>query len=194
MSEHTRAELDTAVALASERRHAPTREEVDHLLDRSREHDRRVARIDERVDESIEYFAERSRQHDSQLTELCDKWNLVSTSLTQQAREIERLNAALRALEDTVADSRRTRTRRARRPIVSDALGRVLYWFCCGIAVASLAGSVGLMTDLLNAATINVERSFLPLELIGLSIVAALAALALGRILARRRSEIAKAK
>lgn len=192
MSDSTGAELlDTAVALASERRNAPTRDEVDHLLDRSRKHDRLVARIDERIDESVEYFAERSRQHDAQLTELCDKWILVSTSLTEQAREIERLNTALRAIEGTVADSHRTRTARRGR-IVSDGLGRVLYWLCCGIAVASLAGGVGLMTDFLNAASVNADRPFLPLELIGLSIAAALAALALGRMLGRRGSENAK--
>src|SRR3954470_7122020 len=99
MSRHESVELlDTAIALASERRNAPTREEIDYLLDHSREHDRRLGYIDERLEETAEYLSERSRQHDAQLTELCDKWTMVAGSLTEQAREIERLNGALQAI------------------------------------------------------------------------------------------------
>jgi hypothetical protein len=194
MSGPTDAELlDTAVTLACERHSAPMREEVDHLvehlLDRSREHERRLAQIDERLEESTEHLAERLRPHERQLTELCDKWAFVSETLARQGREIERLNAAVEAIERTAA-SNRARAGRSRRGLkISSRLSRSLYWLCCAVAFASLAGGVWLMADLLDAAPVNAQASFVPLGLIGLSVVAGLSALALGRMLARRRSD-----
>jgi len=193
MSGPTDAELlDTAVTLACERHSAPTREEVDHLvdhlLDRSREHDRRLAQIDERLEESAEHLAERLRPHERQLTELCDKWAFVSETLARQAREIERLTAAVEAIERTAALNRARAGRSRRGSMISTGLSRGLYWLCCGVAFASLAGGVWLMTELLDAAPVNAERSLVPLGLIGLSVVAGLSALAFGRMLARRRS------
>jgi hypothetical protein len=193
MSGPTDAELlDTAVTLACERHSAPMREDVDHLVEhllgRSREHDRRLAQIDEHLEESAERLAERLRPHDRQLTELCDKWAFVSETLARQAHEIERLNAAVKAIERTTASNQARAGRSRRGPMISTGLGRSLYWLCCGVAFASLAGGVWLMTELLDGAPVNAQASFVPLGLIGLSVMAGLSALALGRMLARRQS------
>src|SRR5262249_56356297 len=77
--------------------HDPLREDLDYLIDRSRQHDRELKelRSNEEGRRQLEYLQGRARQHDSQLTEICDKWAFVTDCVGRQNHELVSLTNRL---------------------------------------------------------------------------------------------------
>ena len=174
--------LKKIMSNAAELYHDPLREDIDYLLERSRQHDRQLAEIrnDDQSQRQLEYLLERSQEHDRQLAELCDKWLFVTNSLGQQGRQIEGLTEGFRALERTAskladearafADKRRPRgTRRS----------AALHWFVAGLAAILLFSGIWLFTEVVQAESPEPDAWIIPMALIIGSIVAALSSGAL---------------
>lgn len=196
MRHHTRAGLESSVVpLVPEHPADSNREELAYLVDHSHEHERQLATIRHNLEESTEYLSGRCRQHDGQLTELCDKWALLTNSLTQQAREIEGLKLTLQTVERTaaIAAERAATIAVATSPQgAADGPGRphaaprtwarVLYGICCVVAVAALVAGIWLINALVTGTQADAEPSLTPLALIGVSILAAWSALGFRRL------------
>src|SRR5437879_5864223 len=84
--------------------HDPLREDVEYLIDRSRQHDRELKELrkNEEGRRQFEYLQERAEEHHGQLADLCDKWVFVSNFIGQQGHELESLSSGLKSLEGTV--------------------------------------------------------------------------------------------
>lgn len=189
--------------------HDPLREDLDYLIDRSREHERELKQLrsDEEGRRQFEYLQGRARQHDSQLTEICDKWAFVTDCVGRQNHELESLTNRLKTLENTVGklseDKFVSLTNRLKalenkvgklsedtsvlagqpRPRVV-RLGNVLYRVGAGLAAILLAGGIWMFTDVIADANADGSAWLLPTILIVGSVVTALTARALGYLLA----------
>src|SRR5262245_15912403 len=90
----------------------PLRADVDHVLDRARQHERQLAEIrknDQLKEQKFEYLLERCRQQERQLDELCDKWRVVTDLLGQQGRQISGVNDGVKTLDGAVKRSEERR-------------------------------------------------------------------------------------
>src|SRR5262245_46478177 len=167
--------------------HDPLREDLDYLIDRSREHDRELKQLrsNEEGRRQFEYLQGRARQHDSQLTEICDKWAFVTDCVGRQNHEFVSLTNRLKTLENTVGKLSEDISVLAGQPrprVVR--LGNVLYRVGAGLAAILLAGGIWMFTDVIADANADGSAWLLPTILIAGSVVTALTARALGYLLA----------
>ena len=153
----------------------PSRADVDHLLDQSRQHERQLAEIckdDQLQEQKFEYLLGRCRQQERQLDELCDKWRVVTELLGQQGRQISGVNDGVKTLDGAVktlaADLLLVRRLRS----AAAMLGDVLCWL--GVGAASILLGIGIwrFTQVIQSDGQPPGAWFIPAALIGLSIVA----------------------
>jgi len=167
--------------------HDPLREDLDYLIDRSRQHDRELKelRSNEEGRRQLEYLQGRAQQHDSQLAEICDKWMFATDFVGRQNHELESLTNRLKTLESTVGKLSEDVSVLAGQPRPGVVrLGNMLYRAGAGLAAILLGGGIWLFTDVIADANADGSAWLLPTILIAVSVVTALTASALRYLLA----------
>jgi len=173
----------------------PSRADVDHLLDQSRQHERQLAEIckdDQLQEQKFEYLLGRCRQQERQLDELCDKWRVVTELLGQQGRQISGVNDGVKTLDGAVktlaADLLLARRLRSAAAMLGDAL----CWLGAGAASVLLGIGIWRFNEDMQSESQQPGAWVIPAALIALSIVAALIATGLrdGLAVTRRPAAI----
>lgn len=153
----------------------PIREDVDYLLERSRQHERQLAEVREQSQQQFEDLMERLEEHHRQLAELCDKWLFATSSLREESRHIEDLTAGLKSLEQRVGRLADDIRAKAGKPKSAAARVReVLYWLGAGAAVVLLFSGIWLFSGLLWADSPRPGAWLLPTGVTALGVMAAL--------------------
>src|SRR5262245_44225226 len=157
----------------------PLREDVDHLFDRSRQHERQLAEIrkgDQFKERQVEYLLERCRQQEQQLAELSNKWLVVTNLLGQQGRQISGLNDGRKSLEGAVKTLAADLVFAGKLRSAAATLGDVLYWLGAGAAAILLGSGIWQFSAIIQSESPDPGAWFIPAALIGLSMAAALLA------------------